>query len=239
MLRAGTAGWTLPKQSRAEFPEEGSHLERYAARFSCVEINSSFHREHRPATYERWAAAVDPGFRFSLKLPKEITHKRKLMDCSDVLEPFLAQTAGLGDRLGVYIVQLAPSHHFERDAAQTFFERFRRSFLGNIACEPRHDSWNSVEAGALLSRYAITRIGADPVLFDNAGTSKAYGGFAYYRWHGSPRTYYSSYGAEALDGFARIVAEHRALETWCIFDNTALGEATANALRFIQAVRQA
>ena len=57
-LRIGTAGWGLPRAWRGEFPIGGSYLERYAARFAAVEINSSFYRQHRRSVYERWAAVV-------------------------------------------------------------------------------------------------------------------------------------------------------------------------------------
>jgi hypothetical protein len=52
--RIGTAGWSIGAEYRDAFPAEGSLLERYAARFDTVEINSSFHRPHRRSTYERW-----------------------------------------------------------------------------------------------------------------------------------------------------------------------------------------
>jgi uncharacterized protein YecE (DUF72 family) len=61
-VRIGTAGWSIPKRHADVFPAAGSHLERYAARLAAVEINSSFYRPHRPATYARWAAAVPDGF---------------------------------------------------------------------------------------------------------------------------------------------------------------------------------
>jgi uncharacterized protein YecE (DUF72 family) len=75
----GTAGWTVPKQHLALFSalDEGakrSHLERYASRLCCAEINSSFHRPHRRATWERWAATTPDDFRFAVKAPKAITH---------------------------------------------------------------------------------------------------------------------------------------------------------------------
>ncbi|MDQ3815662.1 MAG: DUF72 domain-containing protein, partial [Armatimonadota bacterium] len=74
----GCAGWSIPSPHAPEFPAAGSHLERYAARFPAVEINSSFYRPHRPQTYERWAAAVPTHFQFAVKVPKIITHERRL-----------------------------------------------------------------------------------------------------------------------------------------------------------------
>jgi uncharacterized protein YecE (DUF72 family) len=85
----GTAGWTIPAPDAAAFPEEGSSLERYAARFGGAEINSSFHRPHRRSTWEKWGASVPDRFRFSVKLPKTITHQLKLRDCAEPLRQHL------------------------------------------------------------------------------------------------------------------------------------------------------
>ena len=74
----GCAGWSLPREAQPAFSTGGSHLQRYASRLNAAEINSSFHRPHSRATDERWAAAVPPEFRFSVKLPKTITHGNKL-----------------------------------------------------------------------------------------------------------------------------------------------------------------
>ena len=63
-MQIGTAGWVIPQQSAERSAGEGSHLQRYARVMNCVEINSSFHRAHRPATWARWAEAVPEDFRF-------------------------------------------------------------------------------------------------------------------------------------------------------------------------------
>ncbi|MBV9271007.1 MAG: DUF72 domain-containing protein, partial [Candidatus Eremiobacteraeota bacterium] len=76
-LYVGTAGWSVPKDVRQEFSPDGPALQRYAGRFDCVEINSTFYRTHRPSTFERWANSVPGGFRFSLKMPKAVTHERR------------------------------------------------------------------------------------------------------------------------------------------------------------------
>ncbi len=119
----GCAGWSLPKAYAGEFPAEGTHLQRYAQRLSCVEINSSFYRPHRTSTYERWAGSTPDGFRFAVKAPKEITHVRRLLAAEAPLEKFLGEVAGLGSKLGALLVQLPPSLAFERDLAEGFFLR--------------------------------------------------------------------------------------------------------------------
>ena len=210
-------------------------LERYSSRFQCVEINSSFYRPHRPATYTRWARAVPAHFRFSLKIPKEISHVRKLRESIGLLETFLQHSGELGEALGIYVVQLAPSHAYDRAAAE-FFAAFRERFGGRIACEPRHESWGGVAAQATLDRYHITRAGADPAPFPGAELSVCYGGFAYFRWHGSPRTYYSAYTHGQLAVLGGRALSANAPDVWCIFDNTAMGAAAENALELLRSV---
>jgi len=98
-LQIGCSGWSIPKEFSAEFSAEGSHLERYSRRFSCTEINSSFYRPHRQQTWERWAASVPEGFRFSVKAPKTITHQGSLACNRAELEGFLKQLEPLGEKL--------------------------------------------------------------------------------------------------------------------------------------------
>src|SRR3954469_21019815 len=120
-MRIGTAGWAISREAAASFPGDGRHLARYAAVLGCAEINSSFHRSHRVEIYRRWAEQTPPGFRFSVKLPRSITHEGRLRRAREPLRRFLDEAAGLGDRLAVLLVQLPPSHAFEARATPRFF----------------------------------------------------------------------------------------------------------------------
>lgn len=226
----GTAGWSIPKDVRDRFPQAGTVLERYAQRLHCVEINSTFYRSHRPATFERWAAAVPDDFRFSLKIPKAITHERRLLDCDDLLDRFLDETAALGNKRAVLLVQLPPKFAIEPEAARAFFHGMRTRTALAIVFEPRHPSWFSPEADALLRRFAVARAGADPSVIPEAGLAGGNERLAYYRLHGVPRTYYSAYEPPELERYASLLKTGNAQERWCIFDNTASGAATSNAL---------
>ena len=227
--RVGTAGWTVPRDVRDRFPPEGTQLERYAARFACVEINSSFYRPHRPSTYARWAASVPAGFRFALKLPKEITHARRLVDCAGPLDRFLAESAALEEKRGVLLVQLPPSFAYDAARADAFFALLRARYDGLVACEPRHASWFAADADGALRSFAIARVAADPAPVPAAAAPGGWDGFAYHRLHGSPRMYYSAYDAAALAALAQRLRAATG-PAWCVFDNTSLGAAAANAL---------
>lgn len=239
-LRIGTAGWTVPRAAAGAFPVEGSHLQRYAGVFGITEINSSFHREHRAAVYARWAASTPAGFRFAAKLPREVTHERRLRAARIPLQRFIADASGLGDRLAVLLVQLPPSLAFEPRPARTFFRLLAGMFGGAVVCEPRHASWFEPAADRLLVAARVGRVAADPARWPAAAVPGGWlgvdhdgaGAVVYHRWHGSPRTYWSSYEDDWLQ--ARAAELRRwpaAADCWCIFDNTASGAAAANAVR--------
>jgi hypothetical protein len=111
-IRIGCAGWALPKAYAARFPAEGSHLARYAGALPAVEINSSFYKPHKPATYTKWAESVPEEFRFAVKLPKEATHGCRLVDAEAILDRFLPEATALDVKLGPILVQLPPSLEF-------------------------------------------------------------------------------------------------------------------------------
>lgn len=230
----GTAGWTIARDSAAAFPAGGTSLERYSARFNCVEINSSFHRPHRLATWQRWRDSVPGDFRFSVKVPKTITHQAKLVDCRDLLGEFLDQAHALGDKLGILLVQLPPKLAFDAVVAVPFFADLAARTSAAIACEPRNASWFTHEADAALAELKVARVAADPALSAIAAAPGGWPGIAYWRLHGSPVMYRSSY-ADRIDRYARRLRSSAA-PAWCIFDNTASSAATGDALALTAAL---
>jgi len=230
--RIATAGWSLPRDAWPHFPAEGSHLERYARVFDAVEIDSSFYRPHQSRTYARWAENTPPGFRFSVKLPRLITHDQALRDAAGPLDIFLEQAGALGDRLGCLLVQLAPSLVFDAPVADGFLDVLRQRHEGAVALEPRHASWFTAQADALLARQRVARVLADPVLHAGGESPGGWQGLVYLRLHGSPRIYYSGYSPATLDALARRLRQARdqGAECWCVFDNTAAGLAIQDAL---------
>lgn len=233
MIRIGTAGWSIRGTIADEFPGGGTHLQRHAGRFDAVEINSSFYRPHRRATYERWSGSVPDSFRFAVKAPESVTHERRLCHCDELVDRFVAEASGLGDKLGVILVQLPPTLQFDRETVTRFFDGLQALSPAPLACEPRHASWFGGEADALLASLRVARVAADPPPAAGADVPGGWDGLVYYRMHGSPRMYWSEYGESALEDLAGRLEDEtaRGAETWCIFDNTAAGHATRDALR--------
>jgi uncharacterized protein YecE (DUF72 family) len=213
-------------------PPGDSHLERYARRLDAVEVNSSFQKPHQRKTYERWARSTPADFRFSVKLPKAISHEQRLADCGASLDRFAGEVAGLGDKLGVLLLQLPPKFAFEKRVAVRFFRDLRQRIDVPVACEPRHASWFTPEVNDWLAEHRVARVAADPAPVAGAGETAGWNGLAYYRWHGSPRIYYSDYDAAALAALGgRLEGQRqRGVPVWCILDNTASGAALGNAL---------
>jgi uncharacterized protein YecE (DUF72 family) len=229
-LRIGTAGWSIPRAAAPRFVGEGTHLQRYAGVFRCAEINSSFHHPHAVLTYAKWAAITPPDFRFAVKMPRAITHDLQLRRSRLPLERFLDETAGLQQKRGPLLVQLPPSLAFDARVAAKFFALMRARYNGLLVCEPRHPTWFSAQADALLVRFQIGRVAADPAPVAGGDRPGGCSGIAYFRLHGSPRKYWSSYDSGRITALAESLSRlPRGTNAWCVFDNTASGAAIENA----------
>ena len=184
-IRIGCAGWSVPSQHQQLFGAKGASLERYATRLDAVEINSSFYRPHQPSTYARWASSVPEDFRFSLKVPKTITHDHRLLGTSALVDRFLADCM----HHGVNLVAADPA-----------------PVAGLESCVLPSDT----------------------------------GAWRYWRLHGSPKLYYSSYSRAALARLVtRVLQSAQNADVWVVFDNTAHGHAAANALLLKELVADA
>jgi uncharacterized protein YecE (DUF72 family) len=228
-VRIGTAGWSIPRAASAAFSGDGAHLARYARVLPAAEINSSFHRPHSQATYRKWADTTPPAFRFAVKLPRTITHEGALRRARAPLERFLGESDGLGGKRGPLLVQLPPKFAFDARVVARFFDLLRSRVEGDVVCEPRHATWFTPRAEALLREWRVARVAADPAKAPGGDRPGGWEGLRYYRLHGSPRTYWSRYESGYLDRVATEIREGAA-PAWCIFDNTASGAAAANAL---------
>ena len=234
-LHVGTAGWSIPRECAANFGDTGPHIERYSQFLPCAEIDSSFYRSHRPGTYAKWAATVPENFLFSVKAPKTITHLSGLAPSRTLFESFFEEIAPLGEKLGPLLFQFPPKQGFEEPRVRAFLTLFRDTYPdGQAAFEPRHASWFCDEANELLAEFRVARVVADPPRAQQAIESAGCAGPVYYRLHGSPRVYYSSYSEERLKELAgKLSNYHPGAAIWCIFDNTASGAALGNALTLI------
>jgi uncharacterized protein YecE (DUF72 family) len=216
-----------------------THLGFYAEQFPCVEINSSFSRPHRGTTYARWRNETPRSFRFTVKMPRIITHEHHLKGCAAEVSRFYKEVEHLHPKLGAILVQLPPDLEFSAATVRSFFKAIPRWAGVAVACEPRHASWFTVEVEKTLQRLEVSRVAADPARCPGADRPGGWPRLAYFRWHGSPRMYYSEYTDAQLAAFVMNVKTSAAEHAWCIFDNTAHSAAWHDALRFIACLRAA
>ncbi|WP_435104391.1 DUF72 domain-containing protein [Arhodomonas sp. AD133] len=236
-IRIGTAGWRLAKGIQDRFPGPGTHLQRYAARLTAVEINSSFYRSHRRSTYERWAREAGDDFRFAVKMPRWLTHRQRLRD-TDGLDTFLGEVAGLGARQGPILIQLPPSLPLEAETVERFLGAVRRRYHGALVCEPRHPSWFCETGERILRRHQVARAAVDPPVTATAGEPGGWPAPVYYRLHGSPERFRSSYSDEYLASLSEHLGTAETSCRWCIFNNTGSEAGIDNGLTLQALVRK-
>lgn len=234
-----TASGNIHQRYRAGFPEGPSILKRYSQVFNYVEINSSFYKNHKQQTYKKWKDSVPDDFKFITKLPKQITHQQKFKT-NNILEitAALEGMEGLGDKWGGLLVQTPPQLEFEPQTHPQFFHTLRQYYTRPLFLEPGNLSWAAPDAINLMTKYKITKVLADPercsipaqVDLDDL----------YFRLHGSPKIYKSSYSLKFLEQLAKDITAPRNLNKniWITFDNTQLGFSTENALKLKEILAQ-
>lgn len=110
-IHLGTSSWNFNEWRGVFYPDKMSpkeYLPYYAGKFNSVEVNTSFYALPRAATVQGWIDAVPAGFTFSLKMPRAISHDKKLDDCAAETQGFLAVQRELGDMAGIGFLQLPP-----------------------------------------------------------------------------------------------------------------------------------
>lgn len=221
-LRIGTQGWNYPAWVGPFYPSgtrRGDMLELYARAFDTVEVDATFYGTPPEKVVDGWRERVPDGFLFSLKVPQEITHARRLMDVAEPLHHFLGRIERLGDRLGALLVQLSPDFGptaVHRDALAGFLALLPERFRWSV--EFRDPRWLDAATLGRIGEHGVGLTLADgrwirrDLVLDLVRSPTA--DFSYVRWMGPDRaiTDYSrvqverdgelARWAEALDGLA-------------------------------------
>jgi uncharacterized protein YecE (DUF72 family) len=154
----GWVGELYPQGSRS-----ADFLHLYSRRFTTVEGNTTFYAVPNQETVTRWATETPPGFKFCLKLPRDITHKGKLQPCIPDALQFQQGMSCLGDRLGPIFAQLPPSYAPTLiEDLRLFLEAWLEQTQTPLALEVRHQDWftepHASELTALLERLGVGRV---------------------------------------------------------------------------------
>jgi uncharacterized protein YecE (DUF72 family) len=168
-VRVGTQGWSYDAWEGLVYPPGTPKTERlthYARQFSLVEIDSTYYGTPRASTVAKWYDQTPDDFRFTCKVPSDITQKAKLAETSyGQLAQFLGTMRLLEPKLAVVCFQMSPGFRHPRDLAALEQALRRLPELGGVglkfAIEFRHPSWLEKEVGALLREHNVAWAWAD------------------------------------------------------------------------------
>jgi uncharacterized protein YecE (DUF72 family) len=233
-VRIGVSGWRYPSWRGHFYPRglpQSRELEYAARTFPSVELNGSFYSLQRPSSYAQWAKHTPPGFVFSVKGSRYITHMLKLRGIEAALANFLASGLfELGPKLGPILWQFPPMTRFHEEVFEDFFSILPRTtaqalwiahahddrLKGRASVEPesdfalrhavevRHESFATPEFIRMLRRHRIAWVVADtpkPWPLYEDVTAD----FVYLRLHGATELYQSRYTRGELQRWARLI----------------------------------
>lgn len=206
-IRVGIGGWTYAPWRKNFYPDglvQRRELEYASRRLRAIEINGTFYRAQKPATYAKWAAETPDGFRFSLKAPRYITSRKKLADAGRGIRGFIeGGLAEMGDRLGPLLWQLPTSRRFDESDLAAFLDLLPRELNGKSlhhVLEVRHASFADEAYVALLRRHRIATVFTDSA--DYPSLADLTGDFVYARLMASIDDQATGYAPTSLDHWA-------------------------------------
>ena len=199
----------------------------YTEFFDTLELNVTFYRFPQLTTLQGWYDKSPDHFLFAVKVPRLITHYKQLKETEDLLTDFYNTCkTGLGNKLGPILFQFSPRFHFTPDNLEKVIQSIDPSFTNVV--EFRHKSWWCKEVYTKFEKHRIIFCGISyPGLpADVIVTAPV----LYYRFHGVPKLYYSSYPTESLKAIANVILQQPGLKNiFCFFNNTAAVGAIKNA----------
>ena len=230
-IRIGISGWRYEPWRGVFYPEDlvqARELEFASRALPTIEINGSFYALQRPESYAAWYEATPPGFMFSVKGNRFITHILRLKEVDGPVANVLASGVfNLREKLGPFLWQFPPNFKFDPERMEHFLSilphdseaglalarNYEPRMEGKVALdvdkkrklrhavEIRHESFNDEAFIALLRKYKVA-----VVVADTAGKwpyiEDVTADFMYLRLHGDKELYASGYTEEALDRWA-------------------------------------
>jgi uncharacterized protein YecE (DUF72 family) len=235
-LRIGTSGWQYADWRGVLYPgglPQRTWLEHYAGEFSTVEVNNAFYRLPERSVFERWREQTPAGFVVAVKASRYLSHIRRLRDPDEPVGRLVERAAGLGRRLGPYLLQLPPNLRAEPARLDACLGAFPAT--ARVAVELRHDSWWTDEVREVLVRHRAALCWADRGGRPVTPTWRT-AGWGYVRLHEGTASPRPSYGRLALGSWLDRIdgawpAARRA-DVFVYFNNDRGGAAVRNARTF-------
>jgi uncharacterized protein YecE (DUF72 family) len=215
MIRVGIGGWVFPPWRGTFYPgglPQARELEHVSRKLTTIEINSTFYRTQKPASFRKWAQETPDDFVFSVKGPQFATNRRVLGEARESIDRFFASgVLELKSKLGPVLWQMAPTKKFDRDDFASFLallpQRLDDRPIRHVV-EVRHASFVDPSFVALLREFsvAVALVESDkhPLIADVTSD------FVYARLQHTSEKVKTGYPPAALDAWAkraRVFAE--------------------------------
>jgi uncharacterized protein YecE (DUF72 family) len=239
--RVGCSGWHYASWAgryyEASLPKS-KWLETYARDFDTVELNNSFYRLPSAAQFHRWGEAVPPGFLFSVKASRYLTHLKRLRDPDAPLDLLITRASKLGRTLGPILYQLPPRWVPDAERLRTFFDALPqdvRAGRSRVALrhvvEFRDDRGYQDPTLDLLQAYDVALCVHD--MSGSESPCAVTAALAYVRFHGYGAKYGGSYPTARLKSWAGWITEvvHQGIDVFAYFNNDIDGHAVRDARR--------
>jgi uncharacterized protein YecE (DUF72 family) len=207
-IRAGIGGWTYEPWRDNFYPPglvQKRELEYASRHVTAIEINGTFYRAQKPATYAAWREETPDGFVFSLKAPRYSTERSKLAEAGNAVRGFVfGGIAELGDRLGPVNWQLPERKVFDRDDIAAFFDLLPREIDGRPlrhVIEVRDASFACAAYVALAREHRVATVFTDSSEYPSI--ADVTGDFVYARLRCAEADEPTGYSPKALDAWSR------------------------------------
>lgn len=159
-IRIGIGGWTYKPWRGTFYPKglrQADELDYAASKLGAIEINGTYYRLQKPASFAKWRDAAPDGFKFTVKASRYCTNRKDLRETGESIERFLGQgLTELGDKLGPLFWQFMPTKRFDPDELGAFLAMLPQSHAGvklRHALEVRHESFACEEFVTMARKY--------------------------------------------------------------------------------------
>lgn len=231
----GCSGFYYPEWQGSFYPEALSRnlwFEYYCNSFNSLELNVTFYRFPDPLALRNWYRRSPENFSFSLKVPCIVTHHKKFRDCRKEIRDFYSVISdSLGKKLGCVLFQIHPGIRYSEENLELIVRSLNPSFRNVV--EFCHTSWWRDDVYRELERHNVTfcSVSHPSLPHDIVRTSPA----IYYRFHGAPELYVSSYDEETMHGILGRIRHRKSIDdVFIYFNNTARGAALPNARAMVE-----
>ncbi|WP_276369381.1 DUF72 domain-containing protein [Chryseolinea sp. H1M3-3] len=206
-------------------------FEFYCESFNTVELNVTFYRFPRVKDLQNWYDRSPEDFAFTVKAPRLITHYKRFNNASRELHDFYDTVAkGLRDKLGAILFQLHPQTEYSEEKLEQILKSLDPAFTNVI--EFRHISWWQPKVVKALQSHQVTFCSISyPGLPDDIyKTAPA----MYYRFHGVPKLYLSSYSKVKLQQVVKEIIQKRNVDDVYVYFNNDIEVAAVSNARTVQ-----